>query len=155
MSSATALHRCVKSVMKFSFRWILGVTDIVGICHWHRVSAVLNCTKFNFNFWLSLHLITGYCIYYPKPPAKDFTFSSYPWKLSKIALTPADVNKLWFLPLKNTSLPTKNFVKIKASPLKNSISFYSTPKENPNFYNLPSRIKWVLIRGRGCGGYRF
>ena len=27
MSSATALHRCVKSVMKFSFRWILGVTD--------------------------------------------------------------------------------------------------------------------------------
>ena len=52
-----------------------------------------------------------------------------------------------------TSLPLKNFVKIKASPSKNSISFYSTPKENLNFYNLPWRVKSVLIRGEGvCGG---
>ena len=30
----------------------------------------------------------------------------------------------------------KNFVRIKASPLKNSKFFYSTPKEILNFYNL-------------------
>ena len=34
-------------------------------------------------------------------------------------------------------LPLKNFVKIKASPPKNSIFFNSTPKEILNFYNLP------------------
>ena len=31
----------------------------------------------------------------------------------------------------------KNFVKIKASPPKNPIFFYSTPKEILNVYNLP------------------
>ena len=41
------------------------------------------------------------------------------------------------LPVKNMGLPLKNFVKIKASPPKNSISFYPTPKEILNFYNLP------------------
>ena len=30
----------------------------------------------------------------------------------------------------------KNFVRIKASPLKNSKFFYSTPEEILNFYNL-------------------
>lgn len=48
------------------------------------------------------------------------------------------------LPLKNMSLPMqktglalKNFLKIKASPTKNSISFYYTPKEILRSNNLP------------------
>ena len=45
--------------------------------------------------------------------------------------------KNWVIPLKNMGLPLKNFVKIKASPPKNSIFFYSTPKQILNFYNLP------------------
>ena len=56
------------------------------------------------------------------------------------------------LPLKNTSLPMektglalKNFMKIKASPTKNSISFYSTPKEILRSKNLP------LKRAAGVG----
>ena len=34
-------------------------------------------------------------------------------------------------------LPLKNLVKIKTSAPKNSIFFYSTPKEILSFYNLP------------------
>ena len=51
------------------------------------------------------------------------------------------------LPLKNTGLPLKNFVKIKASPPKNSTFFNSTAKEILNLYNLPRRIPWFLNRG--------
>ena len=40
------------------------------------------------------------------------------------------------LPLKNMGLRLKNSVKIKASHPKNSVFFYSTPKEILNFYNL-------------------
>ena len=56
------------------------------------------------------------------------------------------------LPLKNMSLPMektglalRNFMKIKASPTKNSISFYSTPKEILRSKNLP------LKRAAGVG----
>ena len=56
------------------------------------------------------------------------------------------------LPLKNMSLPMektglalKNFMKIKASSTKNSISFYSTPKEILRSKNLP------LKRAAGVG----
>ena len=45
--------------------------------------------------------------------------------------------KNWVIPLKNMGLHLKHFVKMKASPQKNSIFFYSTPKEILNFYNLP------------------
>ena len=41
------------------------------------------------------------------------------------------------LPLKNWVIPLKNFVKIKASPPKNSIFFLLYPYRNPQFYNLP------------------
>ena len=47
------------------------------------------------------------------------------------------------LPLKNVGLPVKNFVKIKASPPKNPIFFYSTPKEILNVYNLPMENSMV------------
>ena len=47
------------------------------------------------------------------------------------------------LALKNMGLPLKNFVKIKASPPKNSIFFYSTPKEILTFYNLPPENSMV------------
>ena len=56
------------------------------------------------------------------------------------------------LPLKNmsllmekTGLALKNFLKIKASPIKNSISFYSTPKEILRSKNVP------LKRAAGVG----
>ena len=45
--------------------------------------------------------------------------------------------KNWVISLKNMGLPLKNFVKMKASPPKNSIFFYSTPKETLNLYNVP------------------
>ena len=47
------------------------------------------------------------------------------------------------LPLKNVDLPVKNFVKIKPSPPKNPIFFYSTPKEILNVYNLPMENSMV------------
>ena len=58
--------------------------------------------------------------------------------------------KNWVIPLKNMGLPLKNFVKIKASPPKNSIFFYSTPKEILNFYNLPLENSMVP-QPAGCG----
>ena len=58
------------------------------------------------------------------------------------------------LPLKNWVIPLKNFVKIKASPPKNSIFVYSisTPKEILNFYNLPLENSMVPQPGGGGGG---
>ena len=50
-------------------------------------------------------------------------------------------------------LPLKNFVKIKASPPKNSIFFNSTPKEILNFYNLPQENS-VAPQPGGGGGVR-
>ena len=49
-------------------------------------------------------------------------------------------------------LPLKNFVKIKASPPKNSIFFNSTPKEILNFYNLPQENS--VAPQPGGGGVR-
>ena len=49
-------------------------------------------------------------------------------------------------------LPLKNFVKIKASPPKNSIFSYSTPKEILNFYNLPLKNSMVPQPGGEGGG---
>ena len=59
--------------------------------------------------------------------------------------------KNWVIPLKNMGLPLKNFVKIKASPPKNSIFVYSisTPKEILNFYNLPLENSMVPQPGGG------
>ena len=58
------------------------------------------------------------------------------------------------LPLKNMGLPMKNFVKIKPSPPKNPLFFYSTPKEILNVYNLPVENSMVpqLWGGGGGGG---
>ena len=53
--------------------------------------------------------------------------------------------------LKNMGFPLKNFVKIKASPPKNSIFCYSTPKKSLNFYNLPLENSMVPQPGGGGG----
>ena len=50
------------------------------------------------------------------------------------------------------SLPLKNFVKMKASPPKNSIFFYSTPKEILNLYNVPLENSMVPQPGAEGGG---
>ena len=50
-------------------------------------------------------------------------------------------------------LPLKNFVKIKASPPKNSIFLTLPIKKSSIFITNPWRILWFLIRGgRGGGG---
>ena len=49
-------------------------------------------------------------------------------------------------------VPLKNFVKIKASPPKNSIFFYPTTKEIHNFYNFPLKNSMVPLRRGGGGG---
>ena len=46
----------------------------------------------------------------------------------------------------------KNLVKVKASPVKNSIFFFSSPKEILNFYDLPLKKSVVPHPGRGGGG---
>ena len=58
------------------------------------------------------------------------------------------------LPLKNMALALKNFVKIEASPLMNSIFFFSTPEEILNFYNLPLENSVVPQPGGRGGGVR-
>ena len=57
--------------------------------------------------------------------------------------------KNWVIPLKNTGLPLKNFVKIKASPPKNSIFCYSPHKKILIFYNLPLENSMVPEPGGG------
>ena len=82
----------------------------------------------------------------PPPPVEDLTF----------LLSPEDWLKLhsplknWVISVKNIGLHLKNFVKIKASPPKNSIFSYSTPKEILNFYNLP--LKNSMVPQPGVGG---
>ena len=92
------------------------------------------------------------------PPGWRLTFSSYPWRLTKIAFTPEDFRKIWayrwriwVLAPKNLVLPLKNFAKIKASPPNNYVFFYSTPKEILNFYNLPLENSMVPHPGWGGG----
>ena len=63
-------------------------------------------------------------------------FSPYPGRLTKVAFTPEDFHKIWVFPLKNVALHLKNFPEFKATPQKNSIFFYSTPKEILKFCNL-------------------
>ena len=60
--------------------------------------------------------------------------------------------KNWVTSLKNMGLPLKNFVKMKASPPKNSIFFYSTPKETLNLYNVPLDNSMVPKPGAEGGG---
>ena len=63
--------------------------------------------------------------------------------------------KNWVISLKNMGLPLKNFVKMKASPPKNSIFFYSTSKETLNLYNVPldnSMVPQPGAEGGGGGG---
>ena len=60
--------------------------------------------------------------------------------------------KNWVIPLKNMGLPLRTFVKIKASPPKNSIFFYSTPKEILNLYNVPLENSMVPQPGAEGGG---
>ena len=60
--------------------------------------------------------------------------------------------KNWVISLKNMDLPLKKFVKMKASPQKNSIFFYSTPKEIISLYNLPLENSMVPQPGAGVGG---
>ena len=62
--------------------------------------------------------------------------------------------KNWVISLKNMGLPLKNFVKMKASPPKNSIFFYSTPKETLNLYNVPLDNSMVPQPGAEEGGGR-
>ena len=60
--------------------------------------------------------------------------------------------KNWVIPLKNMGVFQKNFVKIKSSPPKNSIFFYSTSKDILNFYNLPLENSMFPQPGGGGGG---
>ena len=64
-----------------------------------------------------------------------------------MGLTLKNMGTTIHVPLKNMALPLKNFVKIKASHPKNSIFFYSTPKEILNFYYLPLENSLVLQPG--------
>ena len=48
--------------------------------------------------YLAVWFRMGYCIYYPYPPGSGLTFSSYPWRLAKIAVTSEDFQKIWVYP---------------------------------------------------------
>ena len=95
----------------------------------------------------------------PPPPVEDLPFLLTPedWlKLHsplktaiKYGVTLEEFASLG--PLKNMGLPLKNFVKIKASPLKNSIFFHSILKEILNFFNLPLE-NFMVPQPGGVGG---
>ena len=82
-------------------------------------------------------------------------YRHYPWRiwvlpLKNIGTTPEEYRYYpWSSqPVKNMGLPLENFMKIKASPPKNSIFFCSTPPLYRNVHNLPLENSMVLNQGR-------
>ena len=76
------------------------------------------------------------------PPGWGLTFSSYPLRLAKIAFTPE-----YGLTPKEYGFTPEEVCENKASPPKNSIFFYSTPKEILSFYNLSLENSMVPQKG--------
>ena len=91
-------------------------------------SGILKQLKIRMKEWL-LHLISV------PPPVGDLTFSSFNTPKNWHS-TGQYFHNIWAYPWRIWVPPLKNFVKMKASPLENSIFFYFTPKEILNFYNL-------------------
>ena len=79
----------------------------------------------------------------PPPPVEDLPFLLTPEDWLKLHSPLKTSIKYGFTPEELGHTPEeywftlKNFVKIKTSPSKNSIFFYSTPEEILSFYNLP------------------
>ena len=69
------------------------------------------------------------------PPVGHLTFSSFNTPKNWHS-TGQYFHNIWAYPWRIWVPPLKNFVKMKASPLENSIFFYFTRKEILNFYNL-------------------
>ena len=83
-----------------------------------------------------INLISLYPYPLPPPPAEELLFLLIPEDWLKLHSPLKTSIKFGFTPEEYGST-LKNFVKIKASPQKNSIVFYSTPEEILNFYNFP------------------
>ena len=85
----------------------------------------------------------------PPPPAEDLLFLLIPEDWLKLHSSLKTSRTFVFTPEEYGST-LKNFVKIKASPPKNSIVFYSTPKKSSIFRTYPWRIAFF---NQGRWGY--
>ena len=83
------------------------------------------------------------------PPVEDSPFLLTPEDWLKLHSPVKTAIRYGFTP-EEYWFTLKNFVKIKTSPSKNSIFFYSTPKEILSFYNLPLENSMVP-QPVGCG----
>ena len=98
-----------------------------------------------------LHLITV-----PPPPTLGWglLFSSYPWRLAKIAFTPEDFHKIWVYPWRIGSYPWRIWVypwriswKLRLHPQRIPYFFTLPLKKSSIFITYPKRIPWFLNRG--------
>ena len=82
------------------------------------------------------------------PPWMRTYLSSHLWRLKKVEFIELTSIKYCFFSWRIWVYPLKNFVEIKASPLKNSIFIFSTPQEI--FITYHWRIPWFLNQGWGA-----
>ena len=87
--------------------WTISV-HVDQSCHFGRSDR--KCVPFRLTKWFIAFNIV------PRSPGWGLTFSSYPWRLVKIAFTPEDFLKIWVYLLRIWVLPLKNFVKIIKFP---------------------------------------
>ena len=85
----------------------------------------------------------------PTPHGWAHIFTSWPWKLNKIAFTPEDYQTIRFIPLKNKGVPRVSMA--RSTPEKNYGSTFEEPHENliftPKefhilffFYSTPKKV---------------
>ena len=92
--------------------------------------------------------VMGYCIIFMSVPALPpwlrtykMTFSSYPWRLAKIASTPEDFHKIWVYPWRIGSYPWR----IQVYPRRISWKLRLHPQRIPHFLTLPLKKSSIFI----------
>ena len=92
--------------------------------------------------------VMGYCIIFMSVPALPpwlrtykMTFSSYPWRLAKIASTPEDFHKIWVYPWRIGSYPWR----IQVYPWRISWKLRPHPQRIPHFLTLPLKKSSIFI----------
>ena len=90
----------------------------------------------------------------PVPPGWGLTFSSYSWRLNKIAFTPEDFRKKWVFSLKNTGLvyPWRISWKLKLDPKRIFFCYITLPVKRSSLLNL--LLKNSIGPQPGGGGVR-
>ena len=86
-----------------------------------------------------------YFYVHTRPPPRlrtyKMTFSSYPWRLAKIASTPEDFHKIWVYPWRIGSYPWR----IQVYPWRISWKLRLHPQRIPHFLTLPLKKSSIFI----------